>query len=101
LVPNLRILLICWVVPTLTIVFLGVAVNSYRAKKLWVITLADFLSLSSSVAAIVSGGNLIYRTIFSQEIINVLGFDIWILVIGIFSIFWLAFKEIWRIFKDI
>lgn len=96
---RIQVLLISWVLLTALVISLGFSIL-YARKKYISLGLPAFLNLALATSAIVSSFSLIYKAITVNELEHLLEFDLVILYLGAIAVIWLAFQQIWQIFRD-
>lgn len=64
-------------------------------------SLREIMNLGLSSATITSGISIFHKLFFSDDLtlIKILQYDVIVLVLGIFSVFWASVHSIWNIFK--
>jgi hypothetical protein len=61
--------------------------------------LVESFNIAIASATIVSSLSLLYRAIVSKELLNLLQFDSYVLLLGAIAVIWLSIQQIWKIFK--
>lgn len=94
-----KILLIAWVSFSLLSILIGSVIYYAKTNKVKQLTLAEFINITIASATLISSLSLIYRVLTSEELLNLLQFDIYALLLGGVAVIWLSIQQILSIFK--
>lgn len=94
-----QVLLIAWISLTFISILIGLFGYYFRKNKIKRLALVEFINIAIASATIISSFSLIYRVITSEELLNLLKFDIYALLLGAIAVIWLSIQQILSIFK--
>lgn len=93
------VFLIYWTILTIISIGIGLLHRYRKNKKIRPVSLSEFMTIAISTATIISSINLSYKIVSSQELQQLLQFDIYIFELGVIAVILLSIQQIWNIFK--
>ena len=94
-----KLLLIAWICFSLLSILIGSVIYYAKTNKVKQLTLAEFINIAIASATVISSLSLMYRVLTSEELLNLLQFDIYALLLGGVAVIWLSIQQILSIFK--
>lgn len=89
------VVLVTWVCLTLIVAVAVIWERRRRGKQF--LNLTQFISLIIAVSSVISSCNLLYKALTLQALIDLLGPDIVILILGAIAVIWVSAKEVWKL----
>lgn len=89
-----------WLSAWAVLTTLAFVIYYFRSKwKNQELDLSGFIKAALALVTLLSSCNLMYQAFTSQELKNILGLNITILLLGAIAVIWISIQEIWQTFK--